>query len=592
MAVICMKAVQYIVEHKKWENIRTSDDSEWERGRMSRSLMSANAKVMEYADPSVEKEFTRYILSKKLQDVQKQIEFRLDGARTNAKRPSVCQLFESEHNLEKEIDQMSRSLNADSREVSLTARQQDGPNCWMYAAASLLRTKQSVVTPHKTLVLQLKEIEIELSIFIETFQKRYDADKVNGIKYWMESQWLEFTQTPVMRQMFPFYEWLGILSEGLCHVGTQKLVMEKFFSLHGFQYAEEFIFLNTQEKQSRLKALLSQKEHASIVLKGSSWKEVLQYLDPAIWSATGANQATHELVLDSHDQESRVYILKNSWGPDGGTPGKEDGKIHIPEDVLHSLVCWIYFIEKRPSISDTRWMWAGALLLENQQPHIPLVQKVGKIQLELQKLMYFMRELNSSSDMEREHKLQDNDLNVWGRMISLRPDLYTCYTGSNRNTNKLLVIERLINLYGLQFSKKLEFSNGKQGSTLRALLEECQPHNALILFEHSDWKTMVSECTRFHETNGHECDPGEPQFMVLEEFVEGKDGKGLYMFRDTYGLNPAKSTGNPMKMFSIPEELLHTMHFEAWFVEDMPLVTDSSAAVPPDIFAVSRVREP
>ena len=123
----------------------------------------------------------------------------------------------------------------------------------------------------------------------------------------------------------------------------------------------------------------------------------------------------------------------------------------------------------------------------------------------------------------------------------------------------------------LELSKPLSFWFGtKPIATVKEGLHKSEVPNALILFGYCSWKTVVSKFTQFHEIYGDESDPGDPQLMILQGFVENKPGKGIYLLQDTHGLNGIHPAENKQSIIQIPEEALHAMFLTVWFVENLP----------------------
>lgn len=472
---------------------------------------------------------------------------------------------------ERESDRiiMQRYPSVD-RPVSPRARRQDGPNCWMYAMASWLRTKQKKLTPHSDLIHQMKEIQNEFCKFWKEFKKLYDANKVSGMEYWMESEWWKLTQSAAMKNLFKLDWTIGIAKKSFPEkVFAQRLMMQKFFNLHGFSFSELRFTKNTDpltctplsgNGEEPVLSDVVRKERALIALSGPSWDIVMReriHLPPG-FTMTREGRGGHMLVLASFDEKTNEYILKDSHGPDVKTKGADEGRIHIPKDLLDQLSFQV-FVTKESQLQQTSvekygWMWAVAILHQIKQTEdmqCPLEQAVTSVKEQWYNVLSEFAEL---------------DVRVDVRQV------------------RIMAIRVFYSMRRLCMFPKLEFPRAT--ATLKSTLEEKKEKHALIRFEHSDWKTMVTKFTWFHQLNGVDSDPGEPQVMVLRGFVLNAHGEGIYELQDTHGLNGRHPAQNDGRMIRIPEEELDSMHFDAWFVKNcyLPIAKDVQEIFSPHTF--------
>ena len=450
--------------------------------------------------------------------------------------------------LDQEIDEITMKLepvqDGLSRSVSMLPRSQGKERtCWMFAAATLLRTRESVLTPHSDLVRELQDIETEFKEFVEQFQRLYEANNVDGIKYWIESNWWELTQTPFMQQIW-WYSWADIYGDGkdpLLGAHSQQLMRERFFSLHGFQLAD-LIDLRKRNGQIYWHSFGTTHESALIGYGPSEWKKIEeQYMN--LKSAVG--DGGHGLVLERFDEESGSYILKNSWGPTGVTPGKKEGKIHIPREAFPSLGGRIYPIVQRTTVRGTGWLWAAAVFLQQQREvDMPLEDIVREINLRWHK----------GSKLARKF---DNELDVveWGT-----DDEYS-RKKARQTRYKIEAVDGFSWKKGLEFAAKLTFADTL--STMKPFLKQSTTQGALVLLNDVAWRRM-SEFTNFHALNGIESNPGPPQLMFLVGYDE-EDGN--FVLQDTHGLNgKAPGPQGEQHFIRIPADV--KLEFDIWFLEN------------------------
>ena len=441
------------------------------------------------------------------------------------------------------------------RPASPVARNQgQEPICWMYSAATLLRTKQEVLTPHRELVDKIKEIKWDLLLFLKDFQSRYRADRVDGMKCWMESKWRKLTESPVMKKLFPV-DWRDRMLEGQMTESwvndngmAQRLMLQYFWNLYGFSYAETIYWRPNQDtwenQEPKIKDML-QHERALISLPSKSWDTLMEALHTA-WFKGG-----HSMVLDRFDAKTGEYIVKNSQG--------RDGKIHIPEEVFSQLEYYVYFIKERhsthtPTLEKNGWMRAVAILSQTKQDtQNPLPVIVAEIKEQWYTFLAF----------SAEKKRVELDVGRWSphqKVYWQRTGWWDFDFGKSREGN-IDVAAKFYGSKGLQLSKGLEPMAGEEHIiTMKKQLRESEGPSALILIGNPDWQTIVSQFTTFYQINDDGSDAGEPQLMILQEFVQDAKGKGTYMLQDTHGLNE----GN---IIQIPEEVLHRLICIVWFVD-------------------------
>ena len=281
----------------------------------------------------------------------------------------------------------------------------------------------------------------------------------------------------------------------------------------------------------------------------------------------------HTLVLETFTFGTGTgeYILKNSHGPTGGSRGRTDGKVGIPEAVFKELNYSVYFIKEKhsthASLEENGWMWAVATVSHTKQSNrYPVQESVEEVKEQWYTyLAYFeWREmLKFESGHWSVEQRQDWQRNEWYAVDS---------KAGYARKRELLVTENFYQSNGLQLSKALSFgSMSRPISTMRKKIEESEASSALILFAPRSWKTIVSKFTKFHSINGGGYDPGEPQLMILQGFVRKEPKKGIYMLQDTHGLNGIHPAEDEQSVIKIPEDELHDMFFTVWFVEYQPL---------------------
>ena len=281
------------------------------------------------------------------------------------------------------------------RPASPVARDQhEEPICWMFAAASLLRTKQRDPIPHKTLVDEMKKIDRELRGFWKEFKRQYDVNKVQGMAYWMESEWWKLSQSPVFKEMeerSPHSpdDWTVEIFRKYDHekAQTYTLVLQHFWNSHGFSYSERIHWTHHQE--SKIKEML-QRERAMITVGGPSLGRMLTQLTNL------KKDDCHAFLLDTFDVKTGEYILKNSHGPTGGAPGAKDGKIRIPEELFNELEYDVTFIGETHLTHtplENGWMWAVATLSQTKEgKHNPLQDIVAEVQEQWYTFVAFLTE--------------------------------------------------------------------------------------------------------------------------------------------------------------------------------------------------------
>ena len=483
--------------------------------------------------------------------------------------------------LEPKIDKLTMELQPDvGRTVSKLPRDHGGePICWMFAAATLLRTKEHVLTPHADLVSGLQRTKEELVEFLKKLKIRYDKDVVDGIKYWVKSKWWEQTQTQSMQDLWP-YSWIDTYSDRtkpLKNRFLQTLVLERFCFKRGFQLSET-IFLDEKDEQFSWKgqdwdlrmlqlAERISKEPALIGFDEDKWKIIkkkYRYSD----ALESDHTAAHALVLETFDAKSNEFILKNSHGPTGGTPKKAEGKIHIPRDAFQELGGKIQFIEKRTSVRGTGWLWAAATLI-HQQPtvDVPLGEIMQGISLEWHKISKTVWKINIGLDVagsEWGEHVKERGLN-WGS-----PNHSRWQQKVSATTHQLLAIEVYSNSIGLQFAKKRHFPGGLS-RWKPWLLSKVRRHGALVLLNTEDWRHISAESTNFHEETDNQSNPGPSQLMYL---VKHAAADSDFWVQDTHGLKggePGAEDGRDE--FSISEKELS--EFDIWFLEERSVSTDT-----------------
>ena len=270
--------------------------------------------------------------------------------------------------LEGEIDDITMEHEpAVPRPTSPVARMQDGPNCWMFAAASLLRTNQRVPTPHEILVDQMKQIKEELSGFMKDFKDLYARDKARGMNYFIESTWWKLTQSSNMKRL-RYFEWNwteSILEGSFFDQGESVILMLQYFwNSHGFSYYDR---INWKEDQASSKIKnMPQNERALISMSRGSFETAMRELPDLLPS--GKHEPWHAMILDRFDWKTGEYILKNSHGPKGGSEvsDDDDGIIRIRERVFDKLQWNVFFIKKVTSLSKDGWQWAIATVLQKE----------------------------------------------------------------------------------------------------------------------------------------------------------------------------------------------------------------------------------
>ena len=307
---------------------------------------------------------------------------------------------------------------------------------------------------------------------------------------------------------------------------SQALMLEKFWNSHGYSYSETFHW--TQHQEPKIKEML-QKQRALITLSESSWQRVIKDLPE---SPPGfEDKAGHTMVLDRFD--SGYYLLKNSWGPTGGSPGATDGKVRIPEGVFNQLEYYVHFLKETHSthttLAENGWMWAVATLSQTKQgDRRPLQEIVEEVENQLYTYLTFSKE------------------------YKLHVDSYW---------KKISILQVAANF----FDSKRICMKAAQKPTIKERLKEREVKGAIILFADPDWKTMVSKFTNFHKINGDESDPGQPQLVILRGFVRGDQGEeGIYMLQDTHGLNGIHPAAKEQSIIQIPEKELDSMSFAVW----------------------------
>ena len=451
------------------------------------------------------------------------------------------------------------------RPASPVARSQgQEPICWMFAAASLLRTKQRVPTPHENLVDEMMTIERkilrELRRFWGEFKRQYDVNKAEGMRYWMESEWWQIVQSPEMKRLFP-QDWTALIVKNsnvksfLGHPFMQILMTQKFWNLHGFSFKERFSSSSRIHDQETMIQKMLQNERALIAMSGRSFETVKRELPDLL--PAGEHGPWHTMMLDTFKSDTKTgeYIVKNSHGPTGGSKaGSTNGRIHIPEGVFNKLEYWVYFIgEKTPSagtlLEKNDWMQAVAALLQSRQgKHNPLQEIVA----EVEEQWYTYLAFSAESELI---KRQFDDWSIEQEKYWRRTEWWGLKSGE---TGEWRVTEKFYRSKGLQLSGR---ASERQIITMKERLAESKVPSALIFFDRIEWKRIVSKFTNFFEINGDASDPGEPQLMVLQGFVQNEQDEGTYMLQDTHGINEGKD-------IQIPEEVLHRMVFKLWFVED------------------------
>ena len=236
---------------------------------------------------------------------------------------------EEARGMEIEVDKRWMEMYPEiDRPASPVARDQGKrTTCWVYAAATLLRTKQKVLTPYQEVYDKIQEIKWKLlRDFLLDFQSRYRADEVDGMKCWMESEWRELTESPVMKKLFPV-DWRDHMRKETFLTEdpmAQRLILQFFWNSYGFSYSEIIYWKPYQDtwknQEPKIKAML-QHERALISLVSEAWDEV--NTQPREFFENGG----HSMVLDRFDAQTGEYIVKNSQGPRGGSEGRQDGTI-------------------------------------------------------------------------------------------------------------------------------------------------------------------------------------------------------------------------------------------------------------------------
>ena len=575
MSAICICALSFVsmFQGTLWHN----DNEERSSGNWSplRALLTIDAESVQ-----------------KLQTAYDELRTWIIGEEIDQKKKKEKQV--EARDLEVKLDaEWTGTYPEDNRPASPVARNQgDEENCWMFAAASLLRTKQKAPTPHGDLVEELKNIEEELRGFWKEFKRRYQVNKVQGMRYWMESEWWKLTQSPEMKEVFP-RDWSEQIVENpflkngfagkFYFLETKKLMLQKFWNLHGFSFVEKFLnngfpggqsyFTNTfgihQDQEPKIKEKL-QNERALISIPRSELQTIKKGLTDLLPAKKG--EARHIMLLDTFifDEKLGEYIVKNSHGTTGGSRGTTDGKLRIPEELFNKLNYQIFFIGKthstHTSIEENGWMWAAATVSQAMQSNrYPIQELVAEVKEQWYTLLAFLewrtawKKTLIFTVSGRWSRKQEQD---WRRTVWWNFD---SETGSPHN-KQFVVANKHLDSKGLR-SERMSFrdASAEQMNMLKEKLQESPVQSAIILFEPPSWKLMVAKFTKFHENNGDGSDPGGSQLMVLQRFA-----RDLYILEDTGGLNGIRPVESARSTIEIPASELRKMKFEVWFAEVPP----------------------
>ena len=439
--------------------------------------------------------------------------------------------------------------------------QYEEPICYMFAAASLLRTKQRDPIPHAILVDEMRKIEEELRGFWEEFKRQYDVNKAQGMRYWMESEWWKLTQSPEMKYVFP-RGWLShILEDSLSDDGDAKMIIQKFLNSHGFSFVEKFYAKSKISDQEPKIQQMLQKERALIALSDSSLERVKEGLDKS--PPVKESEEGHMMMLETFkfDTETGEYIVKNSHGPTGGSRGTKDGKIHIPEEVFKELDYYVYFIgetrSRHTSLEANDWMWAVATLYQSRRgKHNSLQGIVAEVEEQWYTYLAFLAERERIKlSSHQSGRWTDEQKDYW------RESGWWDFNLRKKRNGELRVTDKFFQSQGLQLSTGVDFLCPSEPQVW--LMHRVKLHSALILFGDFHWKKIVSKYTKVQESN--EDDLGGSQLMVLQRFA-----RGLCILQDTRGLNGIDPSESARSTIEIPTSELWTMDFEVWFVEDLP----------------------
>ena len=273
----------------------------------------------------------------------------------------IHRLKDLEQSLENQIDEITMKQEpAVPRSISSVARNHGNePICWMFAAATLLRSRQRKLTPFAELISQLKQIQSDSIKFAEELNKRHDPNEGDARQYWIDIEWYRMAQTPGIQQIWYAYEdmdWIvGMITQikvnRLPSKGLNRLMLQKFFNSHGFQFSARTEILNdvyisdtariiNKERKEKLKTWLATNEHALISLSGHSWDRI----NPKRLSKNPPTKFPHILVLDSFDEKQNQFILINFHGSTGGSAEDKGGRIRVSEDRFFTLEPLVYTV--------------------------------------------------------------------------------------------------------------------------------------------------------------------------------------------------------------------------------------------------------
>ena len=117
---------------------------------------------------------------KEVQDLYAKLRISITGGEVD--KDELERMKNEARDLEKKLDKEWKDEHPEeNRPASPIARSQGRePTCWMFAEASLLRTKQKAPTPHGDLVEELKNIEKELFGFWGSSRDSMTKTKLRG----------------------------------------------------------------------------------------------------------------------------------------------------------------------------------------------------------------------------------------------------------------------------------------------------------------------------------------------------------------------------------------------------------------------------